>query len=69
MAKYFFSDNMPHTLWIWNVVTLKLYAVLIQSSPIKGDYRMIDSTQQKMNNLFQVDKKTVLNNILLPTLF
>ncbi|XP_028394144.1 WD repeat-containing protein WRAP73-like [Dendronephthya gigantea] len=30
------NDNMPHTLWIWNVVTLKIYAVLIQSSPIKA---------------------------------
>ncbi|XP_046850970.1 WD repeat-containing protein WRAP73-like [Xenia sp. Carnegie-2017] len=29
------NDNMPYTLWIWNVITLKLYAVLIQTSPIK----------------------------------
>ncbi|KAK3104488.1 hypothetical protein FSP39_003317 [Pinctada imbricata] len=36
-CKYLYTknDNMPHTLWIWDVPRLQLCAVLIQGAPIK----------------------------------
>jgi hypothetical protein len=33
-----FPDNMPHTLWIWDIQKLALCAVLIQSAPIRRKY-------------------------------
>ena len=29
------NDNMPHTLWIWDIQKLSVCAVLVQSAPIK----------------------------------
>lgn len=37
-SKYLYSrnDNMPHTLWVWDVKTLDVCAIMIQSAPIKA---------------------------------
>ena len=29
-------DNMPHTVWIWDMTTLELASVLIHTSPVKN---------------------------------
>ncbi|WAR26717.1 WRP73-like protein [Mya arenaria] len=36
-CKYMFSrnDNMPHTLWIWDIQKLSACAIIIQNAPIK----------------------------------
>lgn len=60
---FFFVDNMPNVLWIWDLRKLKLCSVLVQAHAIKGKLVSIEKIYFAYNGL-SIIRTTARNKII-----